>query len=246
LTVHGNLLYVLNAGPPANITGFRMGHHGLSMIDGSTRPLSGANVGPAQVQFSPNGRLLVVTEKMTNKIDTYTVGHDGMATGPMTQDSAGIEPFGFAFDGRGRLIVSEAFGGTPNASATSSYHASQDGTIGVISASVPTHQTAACWVVVTDSGRYAYTTNTGSGTLSGYRIDHDGSLSLLNADGVTGSTGAGSMPIDQDFSAGSRFLYVLTEGSHHVVGFRVNHDGSLTNVDSVGSLPPSAVGLAAR
>ncbi len=129
LAVHDNLLYVLNAGAPANITGFRIGYHGLSMIDGSTRPLSGAMVGPAEVQFSPDGRLLVVTEKMTNKIDTYTVGHDGAATGPMVQDSAGTTPFGFAFDGRGRLVVSEAFGAVPNASAVSSYTTSHDGNL---------------------------------------------------------------------------------------------------------------------
>src|SRR5207302_10339808 len=112
------------ARPPTNTTGFTIGRHGLSMIDGSTLPLSGAMVGPAQVQFSPSGRLLVVTEKMTNKIDTYTVNHDGTATGPTVQNSAGVEPFGFAFDRRGQLIVSEAFGGMPNASAASSYDAS--------------------------------------------------------------------------------------------------------------------------
>jgi 6-phosphogluconolactonase (cycloisomerase 2 family) len=35
--------------------------------------------------------------------------------------------------------------------------------------------------VVTPNGRYAYTTNTGSGSISGYRIDRDGALSLLDA-----------------------------------------------------------------
>jgi hypothetical protein len=53
--------------------------------------------------------------------------------------------------------------------------------------SVATHQTAACWVVVTEDGRFAYTTNTGSGSISGYEID-DGALTLLNADGRTADT----------------------------------------------------------
>lgn len=246
LTVHGHLLYVLNAGPPANITGFTIALHGLSMIDDSTRPLSGAMVGPAEVQFSPYGHLLVVTEKMTNKIDTYTVGNDGRADGPMVQDSAGITPFGFAFDRRGQLIVSEAFGGMPNQSAASSYHASADGSISVISPSVPTHQTAACWVVITDNGQYAYTSNTGSGSISGYRVAHDGSLSLLDDDGITGFTGEGSAPIDMGLSAGSRYLYVLASGLHNIDAFRVNPDGSLSTVDDAGNLPPSAAGLAVR
>ena len=58
-------------------------------------------VGPAQVEFSPRGNLLVVTEKMTNKIDTYTVGRRGLAEGPMVHNSVGITPFGFEFDRRG-------------------------------------------------------------------------------------------------------------------------------------------------
>lgn len=246
LTVHRNVLYVLNAGAPANITGFRISHSGLSMISGSTRPLSGPDVGPAQVEFSPNGHLLAVTEKMTNKISTYVVGNDGMATGPMVEDSAGMTPFGFAFDRHGRMVVSEAFGGAPNASAMSSYNASSDGNITPISASVPTHQTAACWVVITDNGRYTYTTNTGSGTISGYRIAQDGSLSLLDPDGVTASTGAGSTPIDEDLTRDSRYLYVLASGAHSIAGFRVNHDGSLSRVEDRGNLPAGVVGLAVR
>src|SRR3989454_6668149 len=64
LTVHGNVLYVLNAGGTGNISGFAVGTSGaLTAIAGTTRPLSGSNVGPAQVSFSPDGRRLVVTEK---------------------------------------------------------------------------------------------------------------------------------------------------------------------------------------
>src|SRR5262245_49168804 len=77
LTVHNDLLYVLNAGGGAgdqdNITGFQVDDGHLSQIPGSTRPLSAASTGPAQVQFEAGGRVLVVTEKGTSRIDTYTV-----------------------------------------------------------------------------------------------------------------------------------------------------------------------------
>src|SRR5207249_7929677 len=67
LTVHGHVLFVLNAGGDGNISGFALGTTGaLTPISGSTRSLSGTNVGPAQVSFSPDGRRLVVTEKTTN------------------------------------------------------------------------------------------------------------------------------------------------------------------------------------
>src|SRR6266480_1725333 len=78
LTVHGDVLYVLNAGGDGNISGFRVGNDGtLAPLAGSTRPLSGSGVGPAQVSFSSTGAWLVVTEKTTNRLDIYAVGSDG-------------------------------------------------------------------------------------------------------------------------------------------------------------------------
>src|SRR5439155_1643180 len=82
LTAHGSLLYVLNAGGAGNISGFSVGATGgLTPFAGSTQPLSGTNVGPAQVSFSPDGRRLVVTEKNTNLLDVYAVDANGVASG---------------------------------------------------------------------------------------------------------------------------------------------------------------------
>lgn len=247
ITVHGKLVYVVNQGDattPANIKGFLALWGGLVPLPGSSRPLSAAAPGPAQIEFSPNGRHLVVTEKATNLIDTYRVGFFGYASGPNAQPSAGETPFGFAFDKRGRLIVSEAFGGAPDASVLSSYALASDGTITPITPNVATTETAACWVVVTRNGRYTYTTNTGSNSISGFRIGNDGSLTLLDADGVTAATGAS--PLDMALSRGSRFLYTLNGGTPEIQGFAVNGDGSLDVLGPVAGLPAGAVGLAAR
>ena len=246
VTVHGDLLYVLNGGGTNNITGFSIGEWGkLTPIPNSTRPLSAAATGPAQIQFTPDGDALVVTEKATNKIDLYTV-EDGIATGPAVRDSNGITPFGFAFDKRGHLIVSEAFGGAANQAALSSYEISDDGTnLNIISPSVKDNQSAACWVVVTRNGRYAYTTNTASGSLSGYLIAKDGKLTLLG-NGLTAIIGAGSGPIDAALSKGSQFLYVLNAGIGTVNGYRVEANGSLTPINNVGGLAPGANGLVAN
>ena len=246
VTVHGDLLYVLNGGGTNNITGFSIGEWGkLTPIPNSTRPLSAAATGPAQIQFTPDGDALVVTEKATNKIDLYTV-EDGIATGPAVRDSNGITPFGFAFDKRGHLIVSEAFGGAANQAALSSYEISDDGTnLNIISPSVKDNQSAACWVVVTRNGRYAYTTNTASGSVSGYRVAKDGKLTLLG-NGLTAIIGAGSGPIDAALSKGSQFLYVLNAGIGTVNGYRVEANGSLTPINNVGGLAPGANGLVAN
>ncbi len=62
-------------------------------------------------------------------------------------------------------------------SALSSYQDDDGGpSLEVISGSVPTYQTAACWTVVARLGRYVYVTNTGSGTWTGYRVSLSGEL----------------------------------------------------------------------
>lgn len=245
LTVHGDLLYVLNAGGAGNITGFAVTSDGeLRPLAGSTRPLSSTSAGAAQVQFDNEGEQLVVTEKATNVIDTYSV-EDGYAQGPVLHASHGKTPFGFAIDRRNHLIVSEAFGGAPNASALSSYDLESDSpALPIISASVPTNQTAACWVVVGGHGRYAYTANTGSGSVTGYRISNAGLLTSLTPGGRTAQTGAG--PTDEAVSRNGRLLFVLSPPVGQIAAFEVQADGSLVPAGPVSGLPSTATGLIAR
>lgn len=245
VTVFGHLVYVLNAGGTGNISGFTLDQNGkLHPLRNSTRPLSTSASDPAQIEFSPDGGKLVVTEKATNTISTYRVNEFERPRGPKAQPSVGATPFGFAFDRHGTLVVSEAFGGAPNASALSSYRLPATGPLQVITPSAGTTETAACWVVVTGNGRYAYTSNTGSGSISGYRIRDDGRLSLLSADGVTGVTGAG--PIDLALSTGDRYLYSLDSGSGMISAFRVKANGGLAVLPGVSGIPAGANGLAAR
>lgn len=246
VTARGRLVYVLNAGGDGNIQGFRRTREGiLTPIAGSNQPLSEAAPAPAQVGFAPNGHHLVVTEKGTNRITFYDVGVDGSAGPPDWRPSSGDTPFGFEFARNGTLVVSEAVGGAPDASVTSSYRFRPNGNLKVVDGSVATTETAACWVVITRDGRYAYVTNTGSGSVSGYSLSAAGDLSLLDADGVTASTGAGSEPIDAAFDHSSRHLYVLEAGSDAIGIFRRMADGSLDDRGEVTSLPAGAVGLAA-
>jgi 6-phosphogluconolactonase (cycloisomerase 2 family) len=247
LTLHENLLYALNAGGTPNITGFTVADDGtLTPLAGSTQPLiGGATAGPAQIGFNSDGTLLVVTEKAGNRLDTYTIDENGLPSAPIDNSSSGMTPFGFAFKNDGTLIVSEAFGGAPNQSTVSSYGASDDGILNVISGSVPDFQTAACWVVTTNNGRFAFASNTGSGTISSYRVGPgDGTLTLVNS--VAGDTGAGSGSIDMALNNSSRFLYVLAGGSQSLASFRVERNGNLTLIDSDGGLPLGAQGIAAK
>jgi 6-phosphogluconolactonase len=138
--------------------------------------------------------------------------------------------------------VSEAFGGAPNASALSSYALTASG-ITPISPVVHTGQTAACWVVVTRNGRFAYTTNTGSGSISSYAVSGQGAIALRES--VAADTGAGSSPTDLALSPHSRELFVLNSAARSIGAYRVRPDGRLVLADIAGGLPAGATGLAA-
>jgi 6-phosphogluconolactonase (cycloisomerase 2 family) len=207
--------------------------------------LSGTGVGPAQIAFTPGGDALVVTEKNTNRIVSFEIDRDGRPGEMRITDSSGATPFGFAFGRRDQLFVSEAFGGAANVSAVSSYEVDREG-LTPISASVGTGQTAACWTAITPNGRFLYVTNTGSGSISGYQVDFDGTIELLDADGRTGVTGEGSTPIDVVITDGGRYLYNLNSGTSTIGAFRVRSDGSLVALPFTSGLPVGANGLASR
>lgn len=246
LTAHENLLYVLNEGGIPNITGFTIGGDGtLTPLAGSTQPLIGGTAAdPAQLSFNGDGTLLVVTEKLGNRIDTYPVDENGVAGAPIENSSSGMTPFGFSFNNSDFLIVSEAFGGTPNLAAVSSYDSDEAGILSTISGSVPNSQTASCWVVIPNDGRLAVVSNTGSGTISTYDIEDDGVLTLANA--VAADLGLKSAPRDMALSVNSQFLYVQMEGGESVAMFSIEQDGGLAPIGTVGGLPFGAQGIAAK
>jgi 6-phosphogluconolactonase len=239
LTLHDHVLYVLNAGGAGNISGFELEHGDLSPLAGATRPLGAGSAGPAQVSFAPNGKTLVVTEKASSTIDTYVVGAHGVAGPPTVNAAVGGTPFGFDFDKRGNVLTSNATG------SASSYDVARDGSLSVISGAVPTFQGAPCWLVTSKNGRYAYTANAGSGTISGFSVGQGGTLTLLDPSGVTGNLGAGSHPLDESVSEDGHLLHVLVDGTHSLGTFRIAQDGSLAYVGTVGGLPAGTVGLAA-
>ena len=136
----------------------------------------------------------------------------------------------------GDLLVTDAVTG-----AVTSYTVSKDGGLSVLDGPVSTNgQAAPCWLVTAGGGRYAYSANTGSGTISGFSV-HNGRLSLLDPTGVSATSG--SSPFDLAVSRDGHFLYNLASGSHELAAFGLGSDGSLTS-GGVTGLPASAAGLA--
>ncbi len=249
LTVDRDVLYVLNADSD-NISGFDVTEYGeLIPIEGSTQPLSGVGTAPAQVSFSKDGRTLVVTEKATNRLVSFSVDRDGIAADPQVFASPGATPFGFSFTNGNRLLVSEAEGGAPGQSSVTAWKLSPFGDLQTVDPVVPTLQSAACWLAVTPNGRFAYTGNTGGSNISAFRVRGD-ELSLVIADGVNHelaiSPGTDSRPIDLATTPDGQFLLSLNMGDDTISSFRINEDGSLEEVDQIGGLPDRPTGLVAR
>jgi 6-phosphogluconolactonase (cycloisomerase 2 family) len=230
----------LNAGGAGNITGFTIDAAGaLTPIPGSTKALSSATAGPAQVSFSPDGRHLVVAEKATNRLVVYPVDENGVAGEPTSFTSAGGTPFGFAFGMHNVVFVSEA--AAPG--SASSYTLTKSGSLRLVSGAVLTHQGAPCWAVLTKNGRFGFTGN-GAGSISGFSVAPDGSIRLLDGDAATTIIGVGVNDIA--LSGNSRYLYALGTGSPQAIyAFRIQNDGSLEALGSVGGVPAGTRGLAA-
>jgi 6-phosphogluconolactonase len=250
LTVHGDVLYVLNAGDsmavPAtasSITGFTVDEGQLTPIAGSTRPLSTDDASPAQVGFSPDGSTLVVTERATQSLTSFAVDVQGLAGQPVVTASSGMTPFGFEFADDDTFVVAEAFGGAAGASAASSYRL-EDGVPVLVSGSVPTQQTSACWVAISKNGHYAYTANTAGDSITGFDLAADGTLASFGDGGATALPGDG--PADVAASGDGRFLYVVNGQTDSIGVIRIGLDGSLTVIADVPGLPSSGVGIAAR
>ncbi|MEY2917817.1 MAG: hypothetical protein RIS73_1531 [Bacteroidota bacterium] len=244
ITQHDNIVYVLNAGGTGNISGFKLGNNNkLTPIANSERALSSSASGAAQISFVNEGRVLVITEKATNKIITYTVNEWGMPGTMHFITSANATPFGFDAGKNGNIFVSEAAGGAAGASTLSSYHVYNNGVITLTEGPVGANQSAACWVVITDNGKYAYTTNTASNNISNFNVSRNtGNLSVNTAIAATTDMG----PIDAALSNNSKYLYIVNTGSHTIGAYAVANNGSLSSVQIIAGLPVGSTGLAAR
>lgn len=243
VAVRGTLAYVLNNGTP-NISGFTLADGKLTELGGSARPLSSADADPAQISFTPDGRVLIATERGTDTISSYLIDEDGYAQNPATIKASGQTPYGFGLTADGSLIVSEAFGGAPGAAAASCYAVSGAGELTLVSGSVGDTRTEVCWVALTNDDHFAYVTNFGDGTVSCYQITAGPSLRLHQP--VAGSTSKGGKGIrDQAISGDGRYLYAIDTDAQKLCGWAVSQDGQLRPVGEFDGVPGTVAGLAA-
>ncbi len=230
-------VYVLNSGATPNVTTFASGPDGtLTALAGGSRELPGAQ-GAAQVSVAPDGSALVISERVSNRLETVPLDSAGRPGAPVITPSNGSVPFGFAFGHRGDVLVSEAGG-----SSVSSYRLGGAGALRSITASLPVGFGAACWLAASPNGKFAYTGNA-SGSITGFDVDPDGSL------GALGTVALQPSPRDLDFARNGRYLYAVSPGNAttpgRITGYRLAADGALTEVTRVPAAAPGMTGLAA-
>merc|ERR1711915_711151 len=231
ITQQDNLLYIVNAGVSAAIKGYRVRRGGLCFLDdipNSTRSFNNENsnppfflLAPAQASITPDGNGIVATNKGQNTLHYWSLDRNGVpADEAVITQSSGFTPFSFTFDDNGNLLVSEAFGLAPFApppptefnGAVSSYSINDDGTLNLISGSVPTGQTATCWIRYFNG--YAYTTNNEPPrpSVSIFSVGGDGSVSLVESVAADIEQGI-DRPIDFSISDDGSYMYMLSTGS---------------------------------
>lgn len=240
VTEHGGRVYVLNAGGNGQVNGFRNRHGVLEPLADATGTLSAATgTGPAQVGLSEDGDVLVVTEKNTNRLTSFVVQGSGRLLQKAVTASAGAVPFGFAFSKHDTLIVSEAA-----ASSVSSYRfADRSAQPELLTAALPNTQGAACWIAVTPDGRYAYSANAATSSVSSFGVARDGRLTLLQGQAALTGTGAGAL--DMAVPHDGTQLHVVAPAAHRIVSYRIGDTGALETIGAVDGLPVGSAGLAA-
>jgi 6-phosphogluconolactonase len=241
IAVHGDLVYVANEGngtTGSNYTGFTLADDGrLTPITDSTVSLPPTAL-PGDILFNGTGKNLVgievgTTDPSTFRIDSFRVGDDGRLTAaagsPYPAEAAG--PFGSAFSPTDahHLYVSNAHGGTNNGSV-SAFSVNPNAKVKSITGSpFADGQTAPCWVEISHDGRYLFAVNTGSTTISSYRINANGTLSLIGS--TPFSSGTGIRPFDARLVTTGTHLYVVDAAIASVSGFSVS-GGTLTELGS--------------
>jgi 6-phosphogluconolactonase (cycloisomerase 2 family) len=240
LAVHGTLLYALNAGDNS-LQGFRVTAQArLVALPFAATILAPGAAGPAAVRFTPDGRFLIVSERVSNRLEVFAVQANGGLGAPVVSPAPGGSSFGFDITSRNQPIVSETQG------SLTSYALAADGALTPITASISTDGAAACWVTITADGRFAYTTNSASNAVAGFAVDAAGRLTAITPGVATGESGAGALPIDLDH-VGTRLLYTLEAGTGTIGTFIINDDGTLVaRPDTPAGAPASGLqGIAA-
>jgi hypothetical protein len=223
-------MYVAGA---TTVDSFALHQHTVASLDGTTGlELVGGGAPPngstAQVGVVNDRQLLVTlkTDPDPGTVDVVQLQDGAISGAPAVAVSApagSLTPFGFAVYPDGTAVITLA-------------HSNQDGLFrdGAFTAVVGAGQAADCWA--TRVGKYVFTANTGSKTIS--RLIGTGNNVFVDSP-LAASITTGGAPADLDAAAGILSVIDHGAGQSHLSFFRYNQFGELTAAGT-----PITVGVA--
>lgn len=189
--------------------------------------LPAATTTATEITATPNGaNVLVSAGTGSNSIVSYPVAAGGTLGAPVV-NTAGIHaPFAAAFLNATTLLSTDAGG-----HALQSLNFNQStGMLAANGASVVGDGAGnPCWLAITPNGKFAYTGDGGSGTISSYGVSSVGILTLINPRAASENIAVAG---DSWISADGKFLYSTYLAQGVVITYSIGSDGALTKVGS--------------
>jgi 6-phosphogluconolactonase len=233
-----NRVYVLDGAGQGTVVGFSVDEDGrLRAIKDASAFLSATSAGGSSISITPDGQFLVVTERLTNSIDTFRIFSDG-TLGPIETIASPVPGvFSARFDPQGQLILSATGpANAANASTISSFSVQSTGALIAVTEALPTFGNANCWNAVTPDGKYAYVSNAGSSTISAFSISKTGVLKPVGPT-VVATQPEGTTNLDITVSGDGKYVYTLNSMVGSISVFAINADGTLTPQAEISGLP---------
>lgn len=218
----GDLVYVLNVAGNSNVTGFHLIDGRLVRIPGAVGYLSTAVSGGSSVSFTPDGKFLIVTERVTNRVDSFPVNADGTLATPVVKADLSKGLFLLAISPGGIAVSLEPGSGIVTASMIGT-----DGTLTALSTAADTDG-GTCWNVFTPNGKYMYAADTAGDTISGFTLSGSGIIAPIGATNTAAHLTPGSKALDLAVSFDGNYLYSTNAGNGSVGIWTINADGTLT------------------
>jgi 6-phosphogluconolactonase len=247
-----------NTTPPPSLSGTTLfvTTQGDSMISalsvnvttGALTAVSGSSVatgsGPYGLIFTPAGDAAFVSNTLSNDVSTYTVGTNGGLTVATASQKVGVAPHGIAVDAGGKFlfVANQGTSGDVNSGTVSAFSASGAALTEVagspfkVANVLDTVNPGPSAVAVTPDGKYLYTANQFTGTVSAFSIDGSGMLAQVATSPYTAGTAPSSLAITPNGNT----LYSTNSGSSNISAFTICDNASPSCTSPDGSLTPVA------
>lgn len=231
-----------------NVTAFRVGTNGALLLTTSTpTTLNPALVGtaPRALAISRDSRFLYVANSGSDSVTVFGIGTGGVltrvpqATGnPNPVPAGGSSPIALAISPTGRfLYVANSASDTVTA-----FQVETSGLLTQVLAAgpgtnpVPVSGTKPTALAMSSNGQFLYLTNGASNTVTAFRVETSGLLTLIPPTGSNPVSTSGDTPNGIAVASNGANLYIANGGGN-VSTFAIGGNGLLTPVPASGSAP---------